>query len=599
MAVETRTRIKARSTQAEVTPPANAKAEQAHPIPDPPGPENYYSADRPLQRALARYYQDDAEGWRRAEAYLRGWGAVCARQIAPLYDVAERNGPVLRQFDRRGERVDELVFHPTYHDIGRLVYGAGLAAMCNRPGVQGREGLARQLEKFAAMYLFTQAEGSIACPVAMTDILARVLNKYASNELIERYVSRLTSLDYDGLYTGAMFMTEKTGGSDVGATTTRARHTEEGWMLYGDKWFCSNAGADLVLTLARPEGAPEGTRGLGLFLLPRLLPDGRRNSYVINRLKDKLGTRAMASGEITLQGATAYLIEPLERGFVMMMEMVNGTRLHSGVAGAAALRRATMEATLHARERRAFGQILAQQPLAAEQLADLITDSAATTALALAAAHALDRADRPDAVCDDVLLSRLLISLLKRYATAHGVDGARIALELRGGNGYIEDWPNARLLRDAYVQIIWEGGLTMVAFDVLRTLERDGAWRVYATALQCELVGLTAPEIAPLATELGTALEGLGGACSLIMRGVRAAQEIAAPALAEAMAALYAAVLLAADANEAYRYKDGNAARALRTAVRYYRRAYQPAVALLPWCEGPAPEVADLIAGAL
>ena len=578
------------------------RAEPAHPIPDPAESHNYYEADRPLRLALDRYYDGDPEGWAWTDTYLRKWGATCAQRIAPLYEVAERHGPTLRPFDRRGERVDELEFHPAYHEIGRLVYGAGLAAMCNRPAVRGRAGPAPQLDKFAAMYLFTQAEASIACPVAMTDILARVLNAFAPPETVARYVPRLTSLDYDTLYTGAMFMTEKTGGSDVGATTTLARRTDDGWALYGDKWFCSNAGADLILTLARPEGAVAGTRGLGLFLLPRRRPDGTRNAYTINRLKEKLGTRGMASGEVRLEGATAYLIEPLERGFAMMMEMVNGTRLHSGVAGAAALRRAVIEAVSHARERRAFGRALAAQPLVAEQLADLIADSAAATALALAAAHALDRADQPDGMRADAVLSRLLIALLKRYATDHGVRGAQTAMELRGGNGYIEEWPNARLLRDALVQIIWEGGLSMVSFDVLRTLERDDAWSVYRAAVERELDALTAPALVPLAATLRAALDRLGACCAGLMAGSRAEREVAAPALAEVMASLYAAVLLAADAANSLRRGDGEAARALQTARRYQAHFTLPALetlGVLARAGGTSTEAADLIAGAL
>src|SRR5579875_3791383 len=170
-----------------------AEPTPGHPIPDPAGPPNYYEADRPLCLALARYHDGDPQGWAWADAYLREWGATCAQRIAPLYEVAERHSPTLRSCDRRGERVDELDFHPAYHESGRLVYGAGLAAMCHRPGVHGCAGSALHLDKFAAMYLFTQAEGSIACPVAMTDILARVLNAFASPEIVARYVPRLTS----------------------------------------------------------------------------------------------------------------------------------------------------------------------------------------------------------------------------------------------------------------------------------------------------------------------------------------------------------------------------------------------------------------------
>jgi acyl-CoA dehydrogenase len=568
-----------------------------HPIPDPALPGNFYRADRSLQRLLGRYFRNKPQEWAWAADFLAEWGEVCARQVEPLVVTADKNVPTLKQFNRRGERVDELIYHPAYHEIGKLAYGYGLAGMSNQAGFRGLPEPAPQLVKFAAMYLFTQSDGSVGCPVSMTDILARVLNTYAAPELIDRYVPRLTSLDYNRLYTGAMFMTEKTGGSDVGATTTVAAANEEWWELSGDKWFCSNVGADLILTLARPEGAAAGTRGLGLFLIPRVLPGGEPNSYVINRLKDKLGTRAMASGEVTLQRTKAYLIEPLERGFVMMMEMVNGTRLHSGVAGAAALRRAVVEATLHGKQRKAFGLPLAEQPLYADQLADMIVDSDASTALFLETAYRLDQADRSQAA-EDRILSRLLISLLKRYAAAHGVKAAQTALEMRGGNGYIEDWPNARLLRDAYVQIIWEGGINMVAFDVLRTLERDNAWHIYASTLQTELSNIHSPGLNTPVNALRTCLDLVGREIERLMVQPRAIQEISAPQLAEAMASLYAAVLLIVNAHESLVNKDPAARRDLEAARRYYTRFLQP---ILEGLKRPANAgaITELIEGAV
>ena len=528
-----------------------------------------------MQRFLRRYFADQPEEYGWVEDFLGDWGGICARQVEPLIATADKNGPTLRQFDRRGERVDELIYHPAYHEIGRLAYGNGLAGMSNMPGFRGRAEPTSQLVKFAAMYLFTQADGSVSCPVSMTDILARVLKMYASPSLVDRYLPGLTSLDYGQLLTGAMFMTEKTGGSDVGATTTIAVQNEEWWELTGDKWFCSNAGADLILTLARPEGGVQGTRGLGLFLVPKRLPDGTRNYYEINRLKDKLGTRAMASGEVSFRRTKAYLIEPLERGFVMMMEMVNGTRLHSGVAGAANLRRAVLEATLHGRERKSFGRPLIEQPLYADQLADMVVDSDAATALFLETAFRLDQADRSHST-DDKILSRLLIALLKRYATAHGVKAAQTALEMRGGNGYIEDWPNARLLRDSLVQIIWEGGINMVAFEVLRTLERENAWPIYAATLQNELARIHTPSLNTPVNSLKTCLELVGREVERLMVQPRASQEILAPQLAEAMAALYAAVLLIANAHDSMNAKDPAAQRDLEAARRYYTRFLQP-----------------------
>ena len=571
-----------------------------HPIPDPSLPSNLYRADRHLQNVLARYLHDEPTRLAWAAQWLDEWGRVCSQEIAPLVSEADRHEPTLRQFDRRGDRVDELIFHPAYHEIGRLAYGGGLASMSNRDGFRGFAGRVPQLLKTAGFYLYSQVEGSISCPLSMTDTLARVLNMYAGPELIERYGPGLTSLDYDKLYTGAMFMTEKVGGSDVGATTTTARHDPDGgWRLNGDKWFCSNVGADLILTLARPLGGVSGTRGLGLFLVPRVLPDGQRNSYVINRLKDKLGTRAMASGEVTFVDTTAYLIEPLDRGFVMMMEMVNGTRLASGMGGAAALRRAVIEAVQHAQARHTFGRPLAQQPLMAEGLADLVADSQATTSLLLAAAHELDRADQ-SGTASQKLLARLLISLVKRYATSHGVQGAQTALEIRGGNGYIEDWPNARLLRDAYVQIIWEGGVNMVSFDVLRTLDRENSWPVYTAMLEGELSNIHKPELTGLVAELRQDMARLGELVQELMAQNRPAQEIAAPALAEALAGLGAATLLAAQADFDWRTSASTLSRA--SAERYHVRFCRPLLHKLSGIVGRPVDLIgpnELIEGAL
>jgi len=311
----------------------------------------------------------------------------------------------------------------------------------------------------------------------------------------------------------------------------------------------------------------------------------------------------MASGEVAFTGTMAYLIEPLERGFVMMMEMVNGTRLHSGVAGAGALRRAVVEATLHARERRAFGRALAEQPLVAETLADLIADSAATTSLMLAAAHALDQTDRPESARDEAVLSRLLIALLKRYATVHGVQGAQAAMELRGGNGYIEDWPNARLLRDAEVQVIWEGGVNMVSFDVLRAVEREDAWPIYAGAVERELALAAAPDTALLGDALHRALDRLNRLGERIGGWSREAREIAAPRLAETMAALYAAALLGAEASFAFERSDDEGALALATARRYHDRFLGPALDALARHANTDPrstaDAANLIAAAV
>ena len=273
---------------------------------------------------------------------------MASERLDALSVEANKHVPQLLNFDKRGQRVDEIVFHPAYHELGHVFYEQfGIAAMSYRDGVLGWPSEVPHLVKFALAYIGNQAESGIFCPLSMTDTLSRVLLMYASPEVQQMYLPRLTATVYDDLFTGAEFLTEKHGGSDVGgATRTIARETPDGWQLSGDKWFCSNACADVILTLARPEGAPAGTKGLGLFLVPRILPDGTRNRYTINRLKDKLGTKSMASGEVTFTNTFAHLISGPGKGFIHMTEMLNLTRIWTGMGATSGMRRALLESTV-------------------------------------------------------------------------------------------------------------------------------------------------------------------------------------------------------------------------------------------------------------
>ena len=299
--------------------------------------------------------------------------------------MADRNPPVLRAWDEGGRRVDEIVRHPAYRRMEEIAFSRfGLAAMAHRPGVLGWPGRAPQVFKYALSYLFAQAEFGLLCPVNMTDSCARMLGAFGSEELKARYLPHLTSTEPDTLWQGTQWMTERTGGSDVGASTTVARRGPDGqWRLWGDKWFTSVANAELALTLARPEGAPDGTRGLAMFLVPRRLPDGSKNAWTINRLKDKLGSRSMATGEVTYAGAVGYVVGELDSGFKQMMEMVNGSRLSNAMRAAGIMRRALLESLVHARQRVAFGRPLVDLPLLRSNLLGMLLDAEAAASVIL------------------------------------------------------------------------------------------------------------------------------------------------------------------------------------------------------------------------
>jgi alkylation response protein AidB-like acyl-CoA dehydrogenase len=316
----------------------------------------------------------------------------------------------------------------------------------------------------------------------VTDTSIHLIRKFASQELQDYLLPKMLSGDVATMWKGTQFMTERAGGSDVGAIETTARFEDGEWRLYGDKWFCSHADADVALMLARPEGRADGTKGLALFALPRRLKNGRRNAYRIVRLKDKLGTRSMASGEILLDGAFAYLVGDIDAGLKQMMEQVNLSRLSHGVRAAAMMRRGLNEAMACAKSRKAFGHTIIDYPLLRRQLLKITLPVEQSLSMFLFAASAMDRANAGDREAADVL--RILTPLLKFRACRDNIPVATGAMEVRGGNGYIEEWVNPRLVRDAHIGVLWEGTSNINALDIItRAVGKSGAHRALGAAL--------------------------------------------------------------------------------------------------------------------
>ncbi|NDW02256.1 acyl-CoA dehydrogenase family protein [Salipiger sp. PrR002] len=468
-------------------------------VPDSRG-MNAYHADPSFAALLSVYVPKSLHPV--LEPQLERMGALVGDRLEQLALAADKNPPTLSLRDRTGAAVQRIEKHPAYEELERYAFGEfGLAAMSHRGGVFGTPDKLHPMAKYALVYLFVQAEFGLCCPLSMTDSLTRTLRKFGSNELVSRYLDRLTSQDMDNLFQGAMFMTEQAAGSDVGAVETVARQQDGGWKLYGDKWFCSNPDAALAMVLARPEGGESGTRGLSLFLLPRHLPDGRLNDYRIIRLKDKMGTRSMASGEIVLEGAEAYLVGEAGQGFKQMTDMINMSRLANGVRSAGLMRRSVAEALHISRHRRAFGKSLMDMPLMRRQLAKMLLAAEQGRSMVFHTAQVLDAADRGDAEKAKVL--RILTPLVKFRACRDARKVAGDAMEVRGGCGYIEEWSDARVLRDAHLGSIWEGTSNIVALDVLRAARREGAF----DALDAHLRACLSEIDAPLAERLGAALD--------------------------------------------------------------------------------------------
>ena len=531
---------------------------------------NFYDA-APYLRFLLRRRLDAGE-LAAAEPRLRELGGRVGSELEDLAAEADRESPPLITRDKRGETVNDVQPSRAYRELERILYGEfGMAAMAMRPGILQEGRTSSLLANDAFIFLAGQAESGLFCPLGMTRAMARTLLRFAPESVVRDYLPGLLATDMATLQTGAMFMTEKQCGSDLGlvATTARPSDSHSGWWeLEGDKWFCSNVGADLILALARPEGAGPGTRGLGLFLLPKRLPDGARNSYRIERVKDKLGMRSFASGEVTLNGALALLIGGPGQGWLQMTEMLNITRLGCALAASALAQRSFVEALTHARGRIAFGKPLADLPLMREQLLDLMMDVEALTALTFEGSAQLDRADAGDE--EARILARVLTPLAKYHVSDEARRLVAEGMEVRGGNSYIEDWPNARLLRDVQVQSIWEGTGNISALDVGRALLRENAGATLLVNLAQRLARQNDPAVRRAGALVQRALDTLAATLSEWAASEPNARDVRMRRLTQRLAHVVTAALLVEDAGA--QAAESGSYRCLVMAARYLRR---------------------------
>ena len=362
-----------------------------HPVPDSRG-INLFRADA-ARDLLSCYLPKELHV--HLLPHLDRLGALAGSLLDELAGTADKHPPTLSVRSRTGLDISKIEKHPAYVELERFAYSEfGLAAMSHRAGVLGWPQAMPPAAKYALTYLFVQAEFGLCCPVSMTDSLARTLRKFGDPALVERVLPMVTTQDFDALNQGAMFMTEQAAGSDVSATETQASLNADGnWSLQGDKWFCSNPDAGFAMVLARSESAP-GLKGVSLFLLPKVRPDGSANSYRILRLKDKLGTRSMPSGEIRLEGAFAWLVGERGQGFKQMSDMINNSRLSNGVRAAGLMRRALTEALYISKNRRAFGKRLIDMPLMQRQLSKMAVTTEQARTMVYQTAQALVASDR-------------------------------------------------------------------------------------------------------------------------------------------------------------------------------------------------------------
>lgn len=449
-------------------------APSAEPVAGDSRGQNYFEIDQGLKDILNIYLPDDAVS--HFTPHFNSLGEMAGGHLDQLAETADKHPPVLHPRDRFGHDKEWIEYHPAYTEMEKIAFiDLGLAAMSHRGGVTNWPTPVPPLAKYAFQYLFVQAEFGLMCPISLCDTANFILLKYSDEKLRKKIEPHILSQDPKMFWKGSQFITEKMAGSDIGALETTAERDSgldhmawgEGgtWRLYGEKWFCSNTDADFSIVLARPVGAGPGTKSLGLFLLPKTLDDGSRNNYRITRLKDKLGTKSMASGEIMMDGAIAFPIGPLDNGFKQMMDQINLSRLSHGVRAAAMMRRCLNEAIAATTTRVAFGKSLASRLSVKRQLIKIMVPTEQALSVFAYTAATMEKAYAGDAQAQSLL--RLLTPLIKYRACRDNIGVATWSMELRGGNGYIEDWVNARLVRDAQVGLLWEGTSNIISLDAI------------------------------------------------------------------------------------------------------------------------------------
>jgi len=435
---------------------------------DPPRLGNQYDDDA-LLRAYLRW-RLPPKMLAEIESDLRRLGHRAATDILALGEAAEASPPRHVPYDAWGRRVDRIETSDAWHELDRISATEGIVAT----GYERKHGAHSRIDQFARLYLFAPSSALYSCPLAMTDGAARFLEVHG-DATTQPVFAHLTARDPKEFWTSGQWMTERTGGSDVGSTSTVAREEGGAFRLYGSKWFTSATTSQVAMTLARIDGGPAGSHGLSVFLIDLRDKDGRLRNIRIERLKDKLGTRALPTAELTLEGTPAQLVGGVGDGIRKIATLFNITRVYNAVAAVAGIRRAIALASDYARRRRAFGKLLIEHPLHVETLADMHLEFRAAFLLAFRVVELLGKDECGEATESESRLLRFLIPIAKLYTAKRAIAVASEALEAFGGAGYLEDTGLPRLLRDAQVLSIWEGTTNILSLDALRAMERSDA----------------------------------------------------------------------------------------------------------------------------
>ena len=474
------------------------------------------------------------------EPALRRLGQRAATDILALGEKAESSPPQHIPFDPWGRRVDRIETSDAWRELDRISASEGIVATA----YERAHGALSRIDQFARLYLFAPSSALYSCPLAMTDGAARLLEVYGDARTRPVF-EHLTTRDPARFWTSGQWMTERTGGSDVGSTTTIARRDSgDEYRLYGAKWFTSATTSQVAITLARIEGAPAGGAGLSVFLVELRDADGMLRNIRVDRLKDKLGTRALPTAELTLDGTPAHLVGGSGDGIRKIATLFNITRIYNAVAAVAGMRRAIALATDYSRRRRAFGKPLIEHPLHVETLADMQLEFRAAFLLAFRVVELLGKEEAGEATESELQLLRFLTPIAKLYTAKQAIAVASETLEVFGGAGYIEDTGIPKLLRDAQVLSIWEGTTNILSLDALRAMERANAFDAWAADVRNRLASITSSELKPSVDKTQSAARRIGEYAARAAGEGSEFQQAGARAFAFAVARIEAGTLL-------------------------------------------------------
>ncbi|POZ58156.1 putative acyl-CoA dehydrogenase AidB [Lysinibacillus sphaericus] len=500
---------------------------------------NFFTEDETLHKLLDMML--DKELFVYAKRELTDFGELCAGAIDVRAKHTDREGePRLQRYNAYGEEVSQVWVNEGYKKTVEETYNTGIVGYVHKNIPQlGRKG--NYVYSFAQGYLLSHAEPGFYCPVTLTMATAYLLDHYASDELKQRFLPHVCATGDTELYEGATFLTERQGGSDVGANIVKVRQDGHHYLMYGEKYFASNVGmCGVAMVLARIEGASTGSKGLTLFAVPWRLDNGKINNLRIRRLKDKLGVRAVPSGEVEFDGSLAYVVGEPNKGIYYMLEALNLSRICNAVASIGIMRRGFLEAKHYVTNRNAFGQPLIQYPMIQDTLGKYASKVHVEVATVFDLIQLYDKVKSGQGDEQDMVLNRLNIAIMKKETAEQAVHYASEAIELHGGNGFIEDFVTPRLLRDAQVLTVWEGTANILALELIRLVDKFYAHELFVRVMYERLTKLANGSLVQIVEEQLVKLEGT---LQTFSRLDEATKSYEAKGVAEKMAHLYESVV--------------------------------------------------------